>query len=48
MKNKLCCKFVNEQQERKKGRVPLSPTSDLRTEMGRLSREKTPMCLIKL
>ena len=48
MKNKLCCKFVNEQKERKESYAPLLPTSDLRAEIGRLSREKNPMCLIKL
>ena len=42
MKNKLCCKFINKQKERKERCVPLSPASDVRAEMGRLSHEKKP------
>ena len=45
MKNKLCCKFINEQKERKEGRIPLSPTSDVRAEMGRLNRETKTQCV---
>ena len=45
MKKELCCKFTNEMKDRRENRIPLSPTSDARAEMGRLNRETKTQCV---